>query len=316
MSDLASRAVELDKWSLGRLVSVFEDAREDSAAERARLLCELEAHPRARRGVFVGVTGTPGAGKSSLVGELARRLIADDPGLAVAVLAVDPTSHVSGGALLGDRTRVKFPLREPRLFFRSQASDRELGGVSRSSFQVCRALRHVFDLVFVETVGIGQSEIEIQHVADWTMLVLQPLAGDQVQFMKAGIMEIPDAFVLNKCDEREAADASYHALRASLGLARVDSEEPPPLYRTSAVTGEGVSELAADLRELAAGGPRRAWADKEAYFFVKWVRDEFGRRGLHRLFELAPTAADFVRAAGGVDEAQLAFARGAPSPSP
>src|SRR5690606_6958306 len=116
----------------------------------------------------IGITGTPGAGKSTLVGEMATRLVGADDHTAVAVLAVDPSSQISGGALLGDRTRVRFPAGEPRLFFRSQASDRELGGVSRTTFPVCRLLHRLFDVVFVETVGIGQSETEIQHVSDWT----------------------------------------------------------------------------------------------------------------------------------------------------
>ncbi len=307
MNAESAAALELDKRALGKLISLFEDTRAVAIARRQEVLSELEQHAE-RKARFIGVTGTPGAGKSTLIGELATRLIEQDRALAVAVLAVDPSSHVSGGALLGDRTRARFPLRERRLFFRSQASDRELGGVSRTTFAVCRLLHHLFDIVFIETVGIGQSEIEIQRVADWTYLVLQPLAGDQVQFMKAGIMEIPDAFVLNKCDAADAARVSYHALRASLGLARPGAGPPTPIHQTSATTGLGMETLATDVLAQQA---QRPMAAKEEYFFRKWVRDEFGRRGLQAL-ERRGGAAPLLEA-GGYDAAQLAFTRSAPT---
>ncbi len=310
MADPIDKALALDKWSVGQLVSAFEDTRATAAARRKDILARLAA-ATARNARFVGITGTPGAGKSTLIGELALRLVAADPAVAVAVLAVDPSSHVSGGALLGDRTRVSFPPDEPRLFFRSQASDLDLGGVSRNTFQVCRLLSHLFDVVFIETVGIGQSEVEIQQVADWTYLVLQPMAGDQIQFMKAGIMEIPDAFILNKCDEKAAAERSYHALRASLGLARlaVPDGEPTkiPVHRTSAKTGEGLDDVVAELRDVAAASPRRTMADKEVYFFEKWIRDQYGRSGLHYLRDHTAGAAAFIAEAGGFDDAQLGF---------
>ena len=122
------------------------------------------------------------------------------------MLAVDPSSQVSGGALLGDRTRMRFPPDERRLFFRSQASESDLGGLGPSTFQVCRLLTRLFDCVMIETVGIGQSEADIRHLADRVYLVLQPLGGDEVQFLKAGIIEVPHAFILNKCDEPVVGD--------------------------------------------------------------------------------------------------------------
>ncbi|MEQ9365785.1 MAG: hypothetical protein RIF32_16195, partial [Leptospirales bacterium] len=252
MQELVSKALTGDKWSIGRLISVFEDRRPEAAERRGAILRELAAHGDSRRGRFIGMTGTPGSGKSTLIGEIANRLIRPDdtskapgagsnsagashssgPGSAnpgadfrVAVLAIDPSSEVSGGAILGDRTRVNFALDEKRLFFRSQASDRELGGVSRSTFQVARLLYYLFDFVLIETVGIGQNEIEIQYVADRIYLVLQPLGGDGIQFMKAGIMEIPDVFVLNKADAVEAAKQSYYALKAALSFVRPGDED-------------------------------------------------------------------------------------------
>lgn len=306
MSERVERALALDKRSIGQLVSLFEDGRTEAAAERKAVLAELAAAPSARRARFVGIAGTPGAGKSTLIGELALRIIRDDAQIAIAVLAVDPTSHVSGGALLGDRTRVRFPADEDRLFFRSQATDLDLGGVGRSTFSVCRLMRHVFDLVFIETVGLGQSEVEIERVADWVYLVLQPMAGDQIQFMKAGIMEIPDAFVMNKCDQAAAAAASYHALQSSLGLA---GKAEAVIHRTSATTGEGLDELAAELAALRQREPARSMAEKEAYFFEKWVREQFGRSGVETLHERASKAGDYIADAGGLDDAQVQFER-------
>lgn len=308
LDELVTKAVGLDKLSIGRLISHFEDTRDAAAHTRERIIALLVrggSPPKAR---YIGVTGSPGVGKSSLIGEIATRLMKGDT--SVAVVAVDPSSSVSGGAFLGDRTRVRFPIDEPRLFFRSQASDTELGGVSRHTYQVCRLLGHLFDYVFIETVGIGQSEIEIQFVADRTLLVLQPMAGDQVQFMKAGIMEVPDVFILNKSDQEEEAARSYHALRSSLTFIRPGEEEPVNIIRTSTVTGEGIAELLADITSLDGLHPRHTPASKERYFFEKWVRDEYGRHGYHVLGDTHGGAGSFLEAAGSFDRAQYLFAEG------
>lgn len=307
MSALVDKALALDKWSLGQLVSRFEDNRASAAAQRRDVLTELAGHDVRRHATFVGVTGAPGVGKSSLIGELATRLVAADAITAVAVLAVDPTSHISGGALLGDRTRVRFPPNQPRLFFRSQASDRELGGVGRATFSVCRLLAHLFDFVFVETVGIGQSEIEIQHVADWTYLVLQPLAGDSIQFMKAGIMEIPDAFILNKCDEQAAAQRSYANLASTLRALR-GGEVVPPIHRTSTRSGEGLAEVVAELRGPGFAPARPSLRDKERYFLEKWIRDEYGRCGVSFYRQQGPDRFLCDHGPVAFEEAQTRFA--------
>jgi LAO/AO transport system kinase len=292
----------LDKRAIGRLISLFEDPRPEAAARRRPVLEALAAAPH-REALVVGVTGAPGSGKSTLIGRLATALVAAEPDAAVAVLAVDPSSAVSGGALLGDRTRVKFPPDEPRLFFRSQATQGELGGIGRATFQVCRLMRLLFDYLFVETVGVGQSEIEIARLADVTWLVLPPLAGDQVQFLKAGIMEVPDRFLLSKCDVGEAAERSHAALRAAVQMARGDV----PVQRTSARTGDGVTELVAALR--AGRGGRRPWADREAYFLEAWVRGEYGRAGLDLL--AARPAGEWLKTAGSFEDAQIAIAAAA-----
>jgi LAO/AO transport system kinase len=213
-------ALDAHKFSIARLISLFEDQRPEAVPQRAAVLAALDTNPRARRATFLGITGTPGAGKSTLTGQLARRMHAQRSDLRFAVLAVDPSSRFSGGALLGDRTRVRFATGDARLFFRSQASDTELGGLSPRSFQVCRLLYRLFDCVIIETVGIGQSEVDIRFLADRVYLVVQPMGGDEIQFLKAGIMEVPDEIVLNKCDAVDAARRSYQALKSSMALAR------------------------------------------------------------------------------------------------
>jgi LAO/AO transport system kinase len=254
--------------------------------------------------VVVGLTGTPGSGKSSLVARLTAHLLEKDAALAVGVVAVDPSSHLSGGALLGDRTRLRPTSSGGRLFFRSQASATELGGLGPSSFQVARLMAHLFDLVLVETVGVGQSEADVRHLADRIYLVLQPLGGDDVQFLKAGIIEVPHAFVLNKCDEPQAQQSLHH-LQASLWLARPFDTEPVPVFLTSAKTGQGVPELAADIHTtLDHGHP--GIAGREPYFFGRWVRDEWGRTGGRALERLAG-AASWIEQCGGFEAAQQGF---------
>jgi len=292
---LIDDARNLDKRAIAKLITRFEDPR--GAAFRRDTLDELGP---GRGGRVVGITGAPGAGKSTLLGELAVRLI-HEPARAVAVVAVDPSSPVSGGALLGDRTRVRFPAGERRLFFRSQASGGELGGVAPTTWQVCRLLARLFDVVFVETVGVGQSEVEIMKVADRSYLIVPPLAGDHVQFMKAGIMELPDGFVVSKADVGDPAESTLHALRAALRLAR---SEDVAVHRVSARTGDGVDALA---RAIVDAPPGPGIEARGAHFLERWVRAEHGRAGVARL-EAAGGAGAAIAHHGGFDAAQLAFA--------
>lgn len=310
MTELLEEALDLQKYSVARLVSLFEDSRIEKAPELATILSELSKNQNSKQACMLGFTGTPGAGKSTLVGILANRLL-EKTGRSVAVLAVDPSSNRSGGSILGDRTRVRFPIDETRLYFRSQASDLELGGISRNTFQVCRLLYFLFDYIIIETVGIGQSEIEIQNTADEIVLIMQPLAGDQIQFMKAGIMEIPDRFIINKSDAKEEARTTYHSLKSSLTFIR-PGEADLPIHRTSAITGEGIEELV-DSLVIAADKVRKEDADsrlyqKEVYYFEKWVKDEYGRAGLHYL-KTSGGASVWMDRNGSYDLAQKEFSK-------
>jgi LAO/AO transport system kinase len=304
LDELVSAARELDKHAVARLISVFEDRRPSAPARRAHVLATLDDAPPRPPGAVLGITGTPGSGKSSLVARLTVDLLAQDPELTIAVLAVDPSSSVSGGSLLGDRTRMRSTPGERRLHFRSQASESDLGGLGPASFQVCRLLTRLFGCVMIETVGIGQSEADIRHLADRVYLVLQPLGGDEVQFLKAGIIEVPDVFVLNKCDEPTSA-SSYHQLRSSMWLARPFDEETPPIFRTSARTGDGLAELEADMIARLDGGAG-GLVEREPYFLRRWVDDEWGRAGLRVLDELGG-AERYLGTVGGYEAAQGDF---------
>jgi LAO/AO transport system kinase len=293
--------------ALGQAVSLFEDTRPAAVPRRQALLAALHARGIAPLAHLVGITGTPGAGKSSLIDVLITRLLHDQPSCTIAVLAVDPSSAQSGGSILGDRTRLVGSRDSSRVYFRSQASNLELGGLSRTTFSVCRLLERLFDVVFLETVGVGQNEIDVCRVAHHTLLVMPPLGGDHVQWMKAGIMEIPDLVVLNKCDQVDAARRSYHSLRSALALAQPGFDATPDIIQTSTLTGQGIPETLAWLKSRHPGADAGGRRERARLFFEKWVHDEYGRSGLR---QLAHPLLQGVRAlaADDFEAAQQAFA--------
>jgi LAO/AO transport system kinase len=304
---LVARACAHDPHAVATLVSAFQDRRDGARGLREEVLDQLDREVGPRDAVVIGMTGTPGSGKSSLVARLSRELLRADRELTIAVLAVDPSSSISGGALLGDRTRMGAGA-DPRLYFRSEAADAELGGLSPSSFQVCRLLARLFGAVIVETVGIGQSEGDIRHLADHVYLVLAPLGGDELQLMKAGIVEIPDAFIVNKSDEASAAD-TYHRLRASLWLARPEDADRLPVFRTSAKTGAGIAALRDAVADQIAAGPAADRSARDRYFLERYVKDEWGRAGVAYLRGPLGGAGGALDRAGSIDAALAAFAR-------
>ena len=212
---------------------------------------------------------------------------------------------------MGDRTRVRFHSEnsqaKDRFFFRSQAADQELGGISRTAFFIAKLLYFLFDLVFIETVGVGQSEVEVQFLADCTILVLQPASGDQIQFFKAGIMEIPNVFVINKCDQTKAVQKDLHALQSSLAfLGPQKTKQEVPLILTSTVNQQGISELGRLILGKKSNFRSSSWKDKEYYYFQKWIRDEFGRQGLRKLHEKG-SPRKLIEQCGSFEDAQLHF---------
>jgi LAO/AO transport system kinase len=196
--------------ALARAVSLVENRRAGADA----LLSVL--HPRINRARRIGLTGPPGAGKSTVTMQMAR--LYREAGLTVAVVAVDPTSPFTGGALLGDRVRMESVALDPGVFIRSMATRGSLGGLSSATRDVCDVLDAFgFDRILIETVGVGQSELEIANTADTTVVILVPESGDSIQTLKAGLMEIADIFVVNKCD-RPGGDRLAHELELMLGL--------------------------------------------------------------------------------------------------
>ncbi|CBL45181.1 LAO/AO transport system kinase [gamma proteobacterium HdN1] len=312
-----SDARQHKKLAVAKLVSLFENRLKESAQERHDIICHLqnEAPPR---GSIIGFTGTPGAGKSTLIAELCKTLLAKDTQVSVAVLAIDPSSHISGGSILGDRTRMRITENAERLYFRSQASNLELGGITQATYHATRILRYFYDFIFIETVGIGQNEIDIQHMAHHTFLVMQPLAGDQIQFMKCGIMEIPDSFVINKCDEDRLAKSSYYMLRTALKHARlveasatddVKQAHKENIFMISALKQIGLEPLAEKILTLRDQGKHRS---DDRFYLNKLIAKQYGEFGLQIIARvddhdeaLLPTFEAKQRAAEAAVRAQI-----------
>jgi LAO/AO transport system kinase len=263
-------------------VAAALSAVEADPASVASLLDEAFENPR---GLAIGITGPPGAGKSTLINALIaewRRL-----GKSVAVLAVDPSSKSSGGALLGDRVRMRTDPSDEGIFIRSIAARGRLGGLADIAYPAATLLKAVYDKVIVESVGVGQSETDISTVADTVVLCIQPASGDSLQFMKAGIAEIPDIAVVTKADMGAAAERALADLKGALSLSHREQGAWRPECLSISLTsaGGGLPRLFAafDRHEAwLAGGDRltaarsskaQSWAQAE-------VLSEFGRKGL------------------------------------
>ncbi|MFD0751514.1 methylmalonyl Co-A mutase-associated GTPase MeaB [Mucilaginibacter calamicampi] len=219
--------------------------------------------------VIIGITGPPGAGKSTVVSQLISALLAK--GSKIAVLAIDPTSPFNFGSLLGDRIRMSAHFNHPDVFIRSLATRGSLGGLSAKTIEMTDVLRAAgFDHIIVETVGVGQSEVEVAGLADVTLVVLVPEAGDEVQNIKSGLMEIADAFVINKAD-RPDADLFANNLK------KIIHQKPGkeiPVFKTVATTGEGMAEITGFvLSEKTAGNNRKAMLlTEKAYRLIQQKR--------------------------------------------
>ncbi|MEM2869969.1 MAG: methylmalonyl Co-A mutase-associated GTPase MeaB [Thermoplasmata archaeon] len=238
---LAERVASGDRRAAARLISLIEDGDESACIELAEL------HRRGGRAHVIGVTGSPGAGKSTLIHRMAK--IWRGRGRTVGIVAVDPSSPFSGGALLGDRIRMQELSTDPGVFIRSMSSRGCPGGVARASSDAIRVLDALgMDKVIVETVGAGQSEVAVMDVAQTVVVVVVPGLGDDIQAIKAGILEIGDIFVINKAD-REGADQTQRELEVMLELGGNQRCWRPPILRTVARTGEGVSELVDKIEE-------------------------------------------------------------------
>ena len=300
VAQLVGAAREGSPRALARLISLVENADPALREVMAALA------PHSGRARIIGLTGSPGVGKSTSTSALVTALRRD--GLRVGVLAVDPSSPFSGGALLGDRIRMQEHATDPGVFIRSMATRGHLGGLSWATPQALRVLdASGCDVVLVETVGVGQSEVEVAGLADTTVVLLAPGMGDGIQAAKAGILEIGDVFVVNKAD-RDGADSTARELRHMITLGSgprsgsADDPWKPPVLKTVAATGTGVDEVVAAIAshrewlertgELVTRRRARAAAEVEAIAFDQ-LRARMGDlRGDARLESLAARVVD------------------------
>jgi LAO/AO transport system kinase len=268
VASLVERARTGDARSVARLISLVEDGDPALPAVAAALA------PYAGRAQVVGLTGAPGVGKSTTTNELVRALRA--AGHRVGVLAVDPSSPFTGGAILGDRVRMQEHTTDPGVYIRSMSSRGQLGGLAAATPQAVRVLEGAgCDVILVETVGVGQAEVEIAGLADTTLVLLAPGMGDAIQAVKAGILEIADVFVVNKAD-RPGADATYRDIQGMLGLGeRGPGEWRPQVVRATAVKGEGIDDVVAAIEKhrdwLSSSGRLRARHEHRAAVEVEAI---------------------------------------------
>lgn len=292
--DLVARARDGEAAAVARLITLVET---DSPVLR-EVMAALRAHTGHAH--VLGITGAPGVGKSTSTNALVAALRAD--GRRVGVLAIDPSSPFSGGALLGDRVRMGDHALDPEVYIRSMGARGHLGGLARSTPQAVRVLDAAgCDVVVVETVGVGQSEVEVAGLADTTLVLLAPGMGDGIQAAKAGILEIGDLYAVNKAD-REGADRTRRELRTMLSMAeRPEGAWRPPVVQTVASTGEGIDGLLAEVDrhaawlaesgELVRRRTARARGEVEAIALAA-VRERWERAGGTDLDRLAACVAE------------------------
>ena len=275
MTEISERLMAGDRRALSRVISQFE--RGDP--EASQVLKAIDPHTG---GAYtVGITGPPGAGKSTMVDRLTQLL--RQKGLKVGIIGVDPTSPFTGGAILGDRIRMQRHYLDDGVFIRSVATRGSSGGVPRIVKGVVRLLdAGGIDVVLVETVGVGQSELGIMGVADTILLTMIPESGDAIQTLKAGIMEIADIYVVNKSD-RDGANLMAAAIKANLGLDSSHREWDPPVLQTQALTGDGIEELWSKVqehRDFLASSQRleEQRSKRRKQEFLEAVEEEVGRK--------------------------------------
>jgi LAO/AO transport system kinase len=290
LSPLAESLMAGDKRSLARAITLIES---DDPAGWALV---REVFPKTGKARITGFTGPPGVGKSTLIGALTAELRKEDR--EVAVLSIDPSSPFTKGALLGDRIRLTEHFLDRGVFIRSMASRGALGGLSEAALQAVLAMdASGKDDVLIETVGVGQGEIDIVDHADTIVLALMPGSGDSIQALKAGVMEIPDIIVVNKADH-PMTDTMVREVRSALSLSHQAGEWRVPILRTEAARGEGVAELAAKMAE------HRAWIENEGTLAERRARNLRNevvglaavrlRRRLEAVLEEDPEAARLV----------------------
>lgn len=313
IQDLAKRVIAGERRALARAITLVESGRADHRAQAVELL-EATA-PEGRKALRIGLSGTPGVGKSTFIEAFGMFLI--EKGLKVAVLAVDPSSARSGGSILGDKTRMESLSREKNAFIRPSPSQAQMGGVARRTREavaLCEAAG--FDIVLIETVGVGQSETMVAEMSDLFLLLLAPAGGDELQGVKRGIMEIADLILVNKADGplKETAMRTCADYAGALRLLRkrvYDPEGFPKALMVSAVTHDGLPEAWETMEELVAW--RRAhghWDKRRAAQAQHWFEEDL-RIGLLSALETADARARIDALGGQVAAGELSASRAA-----
>jgi len=286
--DLAGAIAAHDRGAVATALNMLDDRRPEARKCASRMLATLPSERLDAGAHLIGVTGPPGAGKSSLTAALIQ--VWRTQGKRIGILAVDPSSPLSGGALLGDRLRMMAGegIADHSVFVRSLASRGEYGGLSAEVWPMSLVMLAAFDIVLIETVGVGQREVDVSKLSDTTVFVAQPASGDSIQFLKAGIMEVPHVLVVNKADMGAPARRTLAELKTTLG-SRTDTEGwEVPAVAVSATTFTGIEALIDTIET------HRVWlaergllAERRKRFQAEWIlkrlREDFGRFGIERL---------------------------------
>jgi LAO/AO transport system kinase len=275
-----------ERQAVAGALNLLDDRRQEAREAAMDMLSCLDARRLASGGHLIGVTGPPGAGKSSLLSALIDHWCGI--GLKVAVLAVDPSSPKTGGALLGDRLRMTQAGQHSGLFIRSLASRKQLGGVAAEAWPMSQVMLSGFDIVLIETVGVGQSEVDIAGMVDTTLYVVQPASGDSIQFIKSGIMEVPDLMVVNKSDLGSAADKAANDLKQVVQRSHRADGWQVPVCSVSARDRKGIDELVAAVQQhrehlVNSGELAPGRTSHQANWVIGQLREQFGSWGLAQL---------------------------------
>jgi len=296
---LSERVRTGDRLALARLLTLIENHSLEGQDE----LSELHAFTgRAHR---IGVTGAPGTGKSALVNRLTQHLRAQDDPPLVAIVAVDPTSPFTGGAILGDRIRMRDLSGDPGIFIRSMANRGALGGLASATSSMVDALDAAgYQVILIETVGTGQAEVDVAGAAHTVLVLEAPGMGDAVQALKAGVLEIADILIVNKSD-LPGAESAARALGAALELGSAESEWITPVLLTSAENGDGIPELAAQIRRHMEHLQETGGREKRDHARVVGEMERLLRQRLTDRFKAAHTESAYERAIERVVEREL-----------